>query len=251
MILRTIEDGVGTITLNRPPLNILTQAMLGALRESLDVFRDDPAVRVVVLQAEGKHFSAGADVGEHLEPQYRDLIPEFLQTVEEVANFPQPVVAAVQGRCLGGGFEIVQAADMIVASEAASFGQPEVLLGVLPPAACAMLPFLCGSSLAAELVLTGAAIPAHVALGAGLVSRLVAEDLVQGEARRLARTMAERSGATLRLAKRALRAGTAAARREALVAAERIYLDELMCTRDATEGLQAFLEKREPVWSHE
>ena len=249
-IRTTVEEGIGTLTLCHPPLNILTQAMLAEMRDALKGWTDDGGVRLVLIAAEGEHFSAGADVGEHLPPRFRELIPSFLETVKLLAEFPMPVVAAVGGKCLGGGFEVAQAADMIVAGEGASFGQPEIMLGVLPPAACALLPGLCAPGIAAELVLTGDAISAHRAREAGLVCRVVPDDRVGGEARELAKRMARHSGPALRLAKRALRYGVAARRAEALAAAEALYMGELMQAEDAEEGLRAFLERRKAVWKH-
>jgi cyclohexa-1,5-dienecarbonyl-CoA hydratase len=252
MTIRTaLEDGIGTLTLCRPPLNILNGEMLAAMREALASLATERELRVLVIAADGKHFSAGADVGEHQPPRYRELIPDFLESVKRIDEFPAPVVAAVRGRCLGGGFELVQAADTIVAAEGASFGQPEITLGVLPPAACALLPDLCGPRLAAELVFTGDAIGAAEALAAGLVGRVVPEDRLEHEAGSLARRMARHSGAALRLAKRALRQGASGPRARALAFAQAIYLDELMRTHDAVEGLQAFVEKRSPQWSHQ
>jgi cyclohexa-1,5-dienecarbonyl-CoA hydratase len=178
------------------------------------------------------------------------MIPEFIATIARLAAFPAPVVAAVRGRCLGGGFELVQAADLVVAGEGAVFGQPEIVLGVLPPAACALLPELCGRVRAAELVLTGDTITAVQARDVGLVTRVVPDDRVDAEAGALAGRLARHSAAALRVTKRALRAGTAPRLAEALRAAERLYLDELMATRDAVEGLTAFLEKRTPTWTH-
>jgi len=252
MTIKTrVEDGIGTLTLAHPPLNILTQAMLAEMRAALERLAADRGVRVLVLAAAGKHFSAGADVGEHLPPKFRDLIPAFIATVRMIAEYPAPVVAAVGGRCLGGGFEVAQAADMIVAGEGASFGQPEIMIGVLPPAACALLPGLCAPGLAAELVLTGDPIDSRRALEAGLVHRVVPDDRIEAEAMALAQRMARHSGAALRLTKRALRHGTAGGSADALAAAEAIYVDELMRTEDALEGLEAFLEKRKPVWKHQ
>ena len=249
-IRETVRDGIGTLTLDHPPLNVLTQAVLAELRGALERMEANPDVRVVVLAAEGRHFSAGADVGEHLPPRFRELIPEFVDTIRAIAEFPAPVVAAVRGRCLGGGFEVAQAADVIVAGEGATFGQPEIVIGVLPPAACAVLPGLCAPGLAAELVLTGDPIGATEAREAGLVRRVVPDDRVEAEATDLARRMARHSRAALRLAKRALRSGAAAHRASALAAAQALYLDDLMRTDDAVEGLRAFLEKRKPSWSH-
>ena len=245
------ETGIGRLILNHPPLNILTRAVMGEMREKLAELGSEQTLRVVLMQAEGKHFSVGADVGEHLPPEYEELIPEFVETIAAIYNFPLPVIAAVQGRCLGGGFEVVQAADVIVAGEGAAFGQPEIMLGVLPPAACALLPELCDPGLAAELVLTGDAIRAQEAAAAGLVRTVVPDGQLESEALRLAGRMAKHSAAALRMTKRALRAGSGDSLNAALMEAGRIYVEELMSTRDAVEGLQAFLDKREPTWSHE
>lgn len=249
-----IEGGIGTLVLDHPPLNILTRSVLAELRERLaELARASSAgageIRVLLITAAGTHFSAGADVGEHLPPEFEEMIPEFLETIGAVGDFPMPVVAAVRGRCLGAGFELVQAADVVVASEGASFGQPEILLGVSPPAACAVLPSLVSPSLAAEIVFTGDPITAERAREAGLVGYVVPDDRVEEEARAVARRMARHSAAALRHTKKALRAGTAAARASALREAGRIYLEELMRTEDAVEGLTAFLEKRTPEWA--
>jgi enoyl-CoA hydratase/carnithine racemase len=124
MIRREFTDGIAQLTLRHPPVNILTRAVLAELREQLAGLATTQEVRVLVLRAEGKHFSAGADVGEHIPPTYRDLIPEFMATIRALWEFPLPVIAAVRGKCLGGGFELVQPADAIVAGEGAAFGQP-------------------------------------------------------------------------------------------------------------------------------
>lgn len=246
----TIADGVATLTLSNPPVNILTRAVMAELRTHLAELAGMPDLRVVVLRAEGKHFSAGADVGEHLPPEYRELIPEFIATIRAVWDFPLPVVAAVRGRCLGGGFELVQPADAVIAGEGAAFGQPEILLGVIPPAACALLPRLCGPARAATIVLGGDPLDAAAALSAGLVTRVVPDARVDEEALALAGRFARHSGAALRITKRALRASADRPVVDALAYVEHLYLDALMSTRDAAEGLQAFLDKRPATWEH-
>src|SRR5512134_1011454 len=123
------ESGIGTITFAHPPLNILTQALLDDLRLRLALLADERTLRVLILEADGGDFSAGADVAEHLPPRFPSMISGFLETVRAIAEFPLPVIAGVQGRCLGAGFEIAQAADLVVAGEGATFGQPEILLG--------------------------------------------------------------------------------------------------------------------------
>jgi cyclohexa-1,5-dienecarbonyl-CoA hydratase len=244
-----LHDGVATLTLAHPPLNILTQAVLAELRSALARLNGEPGLKVVVLAAEGRHFSAGADVGEHLPPGHLAMIPEFLETVEALASFPRPVLAAVRGRCLGGGFELAQAADLIVAGSGAVFGQPEVLLGVTAPAACVLLPRRGPAGLAAELLFTGDTITSARALEAGLVNRVVADERVESEALALAGRMARHSGAALGLSKKTMRSCLALCPGDGLREAGRIYLEELMRTRDALEGLHAFLDKREPLWS--
>jgi cyclohexa-1,5-dienecarbonyl-CoA hydratase len=244
-----ITDGIGRLTLDHPPLNILTRAVLSGLRDALEQLRTTPDLRALLLTAEGKHFSAGADVGEHLPPEYREMIPEFIETVVRLDQFPLPVVVAVRGKCLGGGFELVQAADLVIAGESAVFGQPEIRLGVFPPAACALLPGLCNPGLAAQLILTGEPIGAPEAERAGLVRRVVPDAELEAASQELLGRFARLSGATLRAAKRALRAATPD-RNGLLARAGRRYVEDLMCTDDALEGLRSFVEKRQPAWSH-
>jgi cyclohexa-1,5-dienecarbonyl-CoA hydratase len=246
------REGVARITLDAPPLNILTRAMLGEFREALRRAADDFSVRALVLDAAGRHFSAGASVEEHLAPEFQVMIPEFGATVQALYAFPLPVIAAVQGRCLGGAFELVQAADIVVAAEGAQFAQPEILLGVFAPAACILLPWRVSRGLAAELLFTGDPIGSAAAAAAGLVQRVVPDAELQPAADSLASRIARHSAAALRVHKRALRAaqepgsGVAAG----FAAAIDIYETELMQTRDANEGLRAFLDKRQPQWSH-
>ncbi len=248
-VTATVEGGVARLELSYPPLNILTRAALGELRQALARAGDAPTLRVLVLSAAGKHFSAGADVGEHLPGHCEAMIPEFVATVAALAAFPLPVVAAVQGRCLGGGFELVQAADLVVAGEGAVLGQPEILLGVLPPAACALLPALAGPQAAAALVYTGDPLSATEAHRVGLVWRVVPDAAVVPAALDVAARIACHSAAALRLAKRALR-GPGEGRAAALQLVTGLYLREGMATGDAVEGLRAFVEKRAPVWGH-
>lgn len=245
-----IEQGVATLALDHPPLNILTRAVLGGLREALASLEREGELRAVRLVATGKHFSAGADVGEHLPPQHEELIPEFCDTIERLASFPLPVVAAVRGRCLGGGFELAMAADVIVAGESATFGQPEIVLGVTAPVACVILPRLSQHGFAAELLFAGDAVSATRARAAGVVQHVVADDTVEDEALAICRRIARHSGAALRATKKTLLESASRPLADALKGASDQYVNELMKTNDALEGLNAFLEKRAPVWRH-
>lgn len=250
MVTTAIERGVGRITLDHPPLNILTREVLRGIHEEVRQLADEPELRVLLLNASGKHFSAGADVGEHLPPHHLSLVPEFLETVAALDAFPLPVVAAVRGKCLGGGFELVQPADLIVAGDGAIFGQPEIVLGVFPPAACVLLPACVPPGLAARIVYSGEPITAREAERHGLVAQLVPDDRVESVALELAQRIASHSAAALRAAKHALRGTGVAARHAALRQSGHVYLHELMDTHDAVEGLRAFTEKRVPVWRH-
>lgn len=236
--------------MDNPPLNILTRDLLSELRSALGELGRDPEVRVLVLAARGKHFSAGADVREHLFPECRDLIPEFVETVGALLDFPVPVIAAVRGRCLGGGLELALAADLVIAEEGASFGQPEIKLGVFPPVACVLLPLLVPRGAAAELLFTGELLSAGEAKELGLVRYVVPDGELESRAAALAGRVARHSGSTLRLTKRCY-CRDRAELRGALEQAAKIYLEELMSTEDAVAGLTAFLEKREPVWRHQ
>jgi cyclohexa-1,5-dienecarbonyl-CoA hydratase len=244
------EPGIGRIVLDHPPLNILTGDVLRRIRLELTSLADQADLRVLLISGVGKHFSAGADVAEHLPPHHLSLIPAFLDTIAALDAFPVPVVAAVRGKCLGGAFELIQPADLVIAGEGATFGQPEIVLGVFPPAACALLSDRLAPALVSRVLYTGDSISAADALRGGFVARVVPDDEVEAAALDEARRVARHSAAVLRATKHALRATRGIAHRAALQEAGRIYLHELMDTRDAVEGLRAFTEKRQPVWRH-
>lgn len=243
--------GIGRIELDRPPLNILTRDLLRRFRQNLERLSEEPGLRVLLLTATGEHFSAGADVAEHLPPHHLSLIPDFLDTIAALDAFPLPVVAAVRGKCLGGGFELVQPVDVVIAGASAIFGQPEIVLGVFPPAACVLLPERFPAAVAARLIYRGDAITAAEAERWGFVARVTADEDVERAALEEAQRLARHSAVALRAAKAALRGAGAAVRRAALRAAGNIYMHDLMASHDAVEGLRAFTEKRRPLWRHE
>jgi cyclohexa-1,5-dienecarbonyl-CoA hydratase len=244
------EDGIARVVLNAPPLNLLSRGVMAELRESLNLLAHRPELRVLLLEARGPNFSAGASVQEHLAPDYKTVVPEFGVTALAVHEFPLPVVAAVQGSCLGGGFELVQAADVVVAGEGAHFGQPEIGLGVFPPVACALLAEKCGQAVAARLMYTGDSLVAADALAVGLVCDVVPDHALAGAAYAIAERIAAHSASTLRLLKKAMRSVRRGQAGMAIATATHTYVTELMQTRDASEGLHAFLEKRPPFWQH-
>jgi cyclohexa-1,5-dienecarbonyl-CoA hydratase len=218
-----------------------------------DVFRDAagaPELKAIVLEGDGAHFSFGASVQEHLPDQVAGMLERFHRMLFALLDSHVVALAAVSGRCLGGGLELATVCDRVIAGRTAILGQPEIALGVFAPAASVALAYRVGHARAVDLCLTGRTVGATEALAIGLVDEVV-EDRPADAALTWARThLAARSAASLRLAAQAVRARLVAALTTELPKLERLYLDELMQTSDAVEGLQAFLEKREPRWRH-
>lgn len=241
------EGGIARLVLRRPPLNILHTEMLREMSAALAALAREPALRVLVIAAEGKAFSAGVSVEEHLPPQARTTITAFHDVFRRLSALGAATVAGVKGAALGGGCELACFADFVVAAESATFGLPEIRLASFPPVAAALFPSRIGTAATLRLVLTGEVIPAAEALRLGLVDKVVPAAEVDAAVDALASGLAERSAPALRLARRAVLGQDFEAR---LVEAERLFLDELMSTADATEGLRAFLEKRPPGFAH-
>ena len=246
----SIANGLARITLDRPPLNVLTIAMMRELASALLAAGGNPDVRVVRLDAAGKAFCAGVDVGDHVGDRLDPMLEALDALFAAFEAVPQPVVAVVQGAALGGGCEILLGCDLAVASEAAVFGQPEIKLGVFAPPASILLPRVIGERRALEWLLAGENVPAREAERLGLVNAVFpAPELEEKAAAWIGRLLAL-SGPALRLAKQAVSDARGRAPREARELLHRVYRDELMTTADAGEGLRSFLEKRKPVWTH-
>jgi cyclohexa-1,5-dienecarbonyl-CoA hydratase len=244
------QDGVARLTLNKPPLNVLDIAMMREINAALESLADDASVRVLVFEAaEGsKAFSAGVDVSEHTADKVEEMIEVFHRMFRLLDGLEMPTVAVVGGAALGGGCELVLFCDMIIASEKASFGQPEIQVGVLPPIAVVALPDIIGPKKALEMVLIGDRIRADEAQRLGLVNKVVPPEELWAAADEFVGKLAKLSGAVLRLTKRAVRVGGTGSFVDGLAAVEEVYLGSLMATEDAHEGLAAFMEKRAPVW---
>jgi len=244
------DGAVAIVTVNRPDKrNALNAAVRRELIAALDALRDDDAVRVVVITGAGeKAFVAGADIGEFA--QRTPLEPRAAMTgrrvFDEVAAFPKPVIAMVNGFCLGGGCELALACDVRVAADTARFGQPEVNLGIIPGGGGTQrLPRVVGMGQAMRLVLSGEIIDAAEAARIGLADVVHPAGDLRERTLELARTMAAKSPVALRMAKAAVRAAA-----EMPMAAGLAYETELFVTafasEDRTEGVAAFLEKRPP-----
>jgi len=245
-----VSDGVARITLNKPPLNVLNIAMMREINAALEEVGDDPGVKVLVFEAaEGsKAFSAGVDVSEHTADMVEEMIEVFHRIFRLLDGLEVPTVAVVGGAALGGGCELALFCDMVIASDKASFGQPEIQVGVLPPIAVVALPGIIGPKKALEMVLIGDRIRAPEAERLGLVNKVVPPEELRAAADEFVGKLAKLSGAALRLTKRAVRVGSVGSFADGLAAVEELYLGPLMSTEDAHEGLAAFMEKRAPVW---
>ena len=245
-----VASGLARITLDRPPVNVLTTSMMRDLAAALRRVAADDAVRVVRLDAAGKAFSAGVDVGDHL----GNLLPSMMAALAELfvafESVPQPVVAVVQGAALGGGLEVVLGCDLVVAAEKATFGQPEIKLGVFAPPATVLLPRRIGLGAATGLLLTGESVGAAEARRLGLVHDVFPVEGFDAAAQAWIAKLLALSGAALRRAKRALRESSHLPVREAHALVHDIYMNDLMATEDAHEGLRSFVEKRPADWKH-
>lgn len=237
------------LRLNRPKANIVDAEMIGALHAALDQHRGNAPLRGVLLDAEGPHFSFGASVEEHLAERCAQMLASLHALVLAMVEFPKPILVAVRGQCLGGGLEVVLAGGPIFAAPDAQLGQPEMKLGVFAPAASCLLPWRVNQAVAEDLLWSGRSLDGAAAHAVGLVHTL-ADDPEAAALAYFDEHLAPKSAAALACAVAAARAPRIRELRERLAEVERLYLDQLMSTRDANEGLAAFLARRSPTWEH-
>lgn len=244
-------DGLTTLTLNKPPYNVLDIEMMVEINAALDLILADNSTRLLLITGSGeKAFSAGVDVADHTADKVDRMIAVFHGIFRRLELVPVPVVAALNGVALGGGCELALACDMLVAASHAKLGQPEIKLGVFPPIAAILLPRMLPPAKAYELLLGGANIDAMEAHRLGLINKVIPkEEFTEGSAT-FVKQFLSMSRPALVYTKKAMRAAAGKTFNEALGAAEHIYLQELMPTADASEGLNSFMQKRPPVWQH-
>ncbi len=235
------------LRLSRPKANIVDAAMIAALRAALDLHLSGARLRAVLLEAEGPHFSFGASVEEHLPASCAAMLRELHALILLLVASPVPVLVAVRGQCLGGGLELAAAGHRIFAAPGATLGQPEIKLAVFAPAASCLLPERIGHPRADDLLFSGRGIGAEEAHRIGLVDAL-ADDPNAAALAYFEEHLASLSASSLRFAVRAARYDFVYRIRRKLAEVERLYLEELMATHDAQEGLSAFIAKRPPVW---
>jgi enoyl-CoA hydratase len=244
------ELAVAVLVLNRPKaLNALSDTLMGALDDALDALEADDGIRCVVLRGAGRAFAAGADVSAMSEQGAAELLAGGqLARWARVRAFEKPLIAAVHGYALGGGCELAQACDIVIAADDARFGLPEVSLGIIPGAGGTQLtPRAIGKSLAMEMVLAGRTLTADEALAHGLCSRVVAREALQDEAIALASAIASRPALATKLAKRAIAQAYESSLREGAAYEHEAFMTAF-ASDDAREGIQAFVEKRAPRW---
>ncbi len=235
------------LTLARPKANIVDAAMIAALRTALDEHLSQPHLRAVLLSHEGPHFSFGASVDEHMPELCAQMLKSLHALVLQLVESPVPVLVALRGQCLGGGLEVAAAGHLLFAAPGAMLGQPEIKLAVFAPAASCLLPERIGQSQAEDLLFSGRSITAEEALRIGLIN-FVAEDPDQAALDYFDQYLATVSASTLRFAVRAVRSDAMQRIRTKIEFVEKMYLEELMATHDAVEGLTAFVAKRAAVW---
>jgi len=245
------KDGLGVITLNRPPVNILNIAMMEEINGVLKEWQGRKDLKVVLFNAKGKCFSAGVDVGEHM----GDLAPKMIEAFHGMFRLMEklgiPTAASVYSSCLGGGCELAVFCDMVVAAEDSKIGQPEVQVGVFPPIAAQIMPRIIGRKAAMDLILSGRIISGTEAQAMGLINKAVPREELEAATGEFIKPYLKLSAEVLRKTKKAITAGLRDDFEDSLKIIEDIYLNELMKTADAQEGLHAFLEKRKPEWKNE
>jgi cyclohexa-1,5-dienecarbonyl-CoA hydratase len=237
------------VRLARPKANLIDKAMIAALDETFAAHRGRVGLRAAILDAEGPHFSFGASVEEHLPEGCEAMLRGLHGLLLAMLEWPAPILVAARGQCLGGGLELAMAGSLVFAAQDAKFGQPEIQLGVFAPAASCLMPPRIGQAAAEDLLFSGRSIDAQEAGSLGLVQSVTA-DPEAAALEYFERHLEKRSGAALACAVAAVRADYVADVRRRLGQVERLYLDRLMKTHDANEGLTAFLGKRSASWQH-
>ncbi|MCZ6507269.1 MAG: enoyl-CoA hydratase/isomerase family protein [Acidobacteria bacterium] len=245
------DGAIASLTIDRPPLNILDIATLGELDRALTSLTADEGIQLLILRGAGpKAFSAGVAVQDHTAEKIDSMLESFHAGLRRLLDFPAPTLAVIDGHCLGGGMELAAACDLRFAATACIFGQPEIELGCYPPWAAAHYPQLLGLGNTADILLTGRTFDTDEAVRIGFVQRAVPAGDLDAAVDEFAAAITSRSVAVTRLAVRAIRARRGRGFDDALRESERLYTEELTRTADMNEGLTAFIEKRSPEWKH-
>jgi len=249
-IQHRVEAGVARMTLNRPEHNLLNESMLRELADGITFVAERDDVKLIVLDSSCKVFCGGIDIGEYTSERVFQMLDAFHSVFAGILETAKPVMTVVNGPAIGGGAELAAFGDLVVATPKARFAQPEITIGVFPPLASTILPFLVGPKVALELVLLGEPVTAERALELGLINRLVPENKLDATVNDLIARIASQSGPVLTMAKKAILGGMGLSLRDGLKNSMNIFLNELYRLEDSQEGLRALVEKRKPNWKN-
>jgi len=245
-----VDGAVARMTLNRPEHNLLNEAMLRELCDGIAFAGEHEDVKLIVIDSACKVFCGGIDIGEYTSQRVFQMLDAFHAAFSSMLEVGKPVICVINGPAIGGGAELAAFGDLVVASPKARFAQPEITIGVFPPLASTILPFLVGPKTALELVLTGEAVTAERALELGLVNRLVPEAQLEATVNDLVARISAHSGPVLAMAKKAILGGMGLSLRDGLKNSMDIFLNQLYKLEDSQEGLRALVEKRKPNWKN-
>jgi cyclohexa-1,5-dienecarbonyl-CoA hydratase len=240
--------GIARLTLDRAPANVLSIDLMKEINAALESLEYQREVKLVVLAAAGKYFSPGFELGDHLGDRAYLMLEEFHKIFENLAKTDKPTLAVVAGPALGAGSLLAAGCDIVYAGASAKFGHPEVKGGVFNPVAAVLLPRMVGRKKAFEMLLGGASITAPEAERIGLITRAIPDDKLDAEASAVIQRFQDSSAVVLQAARRALSGALDLPLADAVRHAEDVYLNQLMGTEDAEEGLKAVMAKRKPVW---
>ena len=246
----SLENNVARMTLNRPDHNLLNENMLRELSDGITFAGEHDNVKLIVLDSACKVFCGGIDIGEYTSERVFQMLDAFHSVFAGILETSKPVLCVVNGPAIGGGAELAAFGDMVVATPKARFAQPEITIGVFPPLASTILPFLVGPKVSLELVLLGEPVTAERALELGLVNRLVPEAQLEATVKDLIGRITGHSGPVLTMAKKAILGGMGLSLRDGLKNSMNIFLNELYRLEDSQEGLRALVEKRKPHWKN-
>jgi len=247
-IVTKVQPSVARISLRNPPLNVIDFAVMDELVQVISDIEARPDISAILISGNGGSFSAGVDVAAHTLDKVEAMLSKFHAVIRALVNTKKVTIAAVNGHCLGGGAELAMVCDLVYTTEDAQWGFPEIKLGCYPPVAVTALAALVGQKHAADLILTGRTISGSEAASTGLANRAVPKDQLEDVVEDALEHLSKLSPAALAITKEAIYAWDSIHFDKGLARAEKIYLDELMKTEDAREGINAFLEKREPQW---
>src|SRR6202045_112666 len=245
-----IDAGVARITLNRPEHNLLNEAFLRELADGIMLAGETREVKLVVMDSACKVFCGGIDIGEYTSERVFQMLDAFHAAFSGMLEVGKPVICVVNGPAIGGGAELAAFGVFVIATPKARFAQPEISIGIFPPLASTILPYLVGPKVALELVLTGEPVTAERALELGLINRLVPEAQLEKTVNDLVARISGHSGPVLTMAKKAILGGMGLSLREGLKQSMNIFLNELYRLEDSQEGLRALVEKRKPTWKN-